>query len=281
MLSSSLRTAIKQYCLLSVVNMFACKDQNVKLSNLQVRNIRYTTRQILDEKLDIPIWSGSICTCAMQSFTSQKRSFTAFNSAAMKLRVWCNNSFPISLKRLLICVTHFINSKYKNSTLSFPQANIRIIKTNLPLRPCHTLAYSPSEWITYCIFQIRTTFLRINCCSFWLQRYFSCFICAHCCLHLTIMLLKRWQYAKCTDTLHANIWELIISVLDVWPTYLYRHSSVFCVCLATHERMTDVNFIRSHTLTNFEHAQKFLGASAYASVCQRSFNVYNVWITYP
>ena len=45
---------------------------------------------------------------------------------------------------------------------------------------------------------------------------------------------------------------------------------------ATHERMTNVNFIRSHTLANFEHAQKFLGASAYSSVCQLSFKVYNV-----
>ena len=69
-----------------------------------------------------------------------------------------------------------------------PIIQIHSFKTRnmLPsFRPCHTLAYSPNVWITYCIFQIRTTFLRINCCFFWLQGYLSCFICVHCCLHLT------------------------------------------------------------------------------------------------
>ena len=64
--------------------MFACKDENVKFSCLQVNNLSDTTRPqenknetfpvsegfSHEEKLDIQIWFDYSYACAVQSFTS-------------------------------------------------------------------------------------------------------------------------------------------------------------------------------------------------------------------
>ena len=51
-------------------------------------------------------------------------SLTVSGSAPFKSRVSCNSSFYFFLKGLSICLTHFMNSKCKNLTISSLQANI-------------------------------------------------------------------------------------------------------------------------------------------------------------
>ena len=49
-------------------------------------------------------WLYCICTCLVQSLISWEPSF---NSAAMRPRVSCNNSFSLFFKGIFICVTNF------------------------------------------------------------------------------------------------------------------------------------------------------------------------------
>ena len=104
---SDIRT-ISRVILFFFVDMFACKDENVKFFNLQVYFTCYTKERpreeeknetfpdsegfICKEKLDTQIWLDCVCACPLNCFPWWKLSSVSANSSAMMPRVSCKSS---------------------------------------------------------------------------------------------------------------------------------------------------------------------------------------------
>ena len=84
------------------------------------------------------------------------------------------------------------------------------------------------------------------------------------CLQLT-EIEKKGPFIYFELTGHC-LYQCMSNVPLAYVLRIQRMPSVSSVCLAYDERMSNVLFIRSHTLKMFEHVQKIILASAYYNV---------------